>query len=169
MIPAVVAGVDCHKDSHVVAVLDAVGRVLAELATEGPRDFQRVFDEVQMLGDVTWGLESTGSYGRGFAQCLVATGARVFEVPARLTQRYRRHSSRVGKSDPTDARAIGEVVLREGTRLGRFYGDSAHEEMRVLYDLRCALVRDRAEILQRIRHVALRLGIVVQVHPSSRT
>ncbi len=158
--PAVVAGVDCHKDAHVVAVLDDVGRVLAELTSEGPTGFQRVIDEVQTLGHVTWGLESPGSYGRGFAQFLVAAGATVLEVPARLTQRYRRHASRVGKSDPTDARAIGEVVLREGTRLGRFYGDSPHEEVRVLYDLRCTLVRDRAEILQRIRHVALRLGMV---------
>jgi transposase len=156
---AVVAGVDCHKDSHVVAVLDTVGRVLLELTADGPGDFQRAFDEAQQLGTVTWGLESTGSYGRGFAQFLVAAGARVLEVPARLTQRYRRHASRVGKSDPTDARAIGEVVLREGPRLGRFCGDSPHEQIRVLYDLRCTLVRDRAEILQRIRHVALRLGV----------
>lgn len=156
---AIVAGVDCHKDSHVVAVLDEVGRVLLELTAEGPGDFQRVFDEAQQRGTATWGLESTGSYGRGFAQFLVAAGARVLEVPARLTQRYRRHASRVGKSDPTDARAIGEVVLREGPRLGRFYGDSPHEQLRVLYDLRCTLVRDRAEILQRIRHVALRLGL----------
>jgi len=157
--PAVVAGVDCHKDSHVVAVLDEVGRVVAELTADGPDTFQRVLDEVRQRGDVTWGLESTGSYGRGFAQFLVLAGARVLEVPARLTQRYRRHASRVGKSDPTDARAIAEVVLREGPRLGRYYGDSPHEEMRVLYDLRCTLVRDRAEILQRIRHVALRLGL----------
>jgi len=33
---AVVAGVDCHKDSHVVAVLDEVGRVVAELTADGP-------------------------------------------------------------------------------------------------------------------------------------
>ena len=158
--PAVVAGVDCHKDSHVVAVLDEVGRVVAELNTNGPDDFPRVLEETARLGNVTWGLESTGSYGRGFARFLVAAGAIVLEVPARLTKRYRRHASRVGKSDATDARAIGEVVLRDGTRLGRFYGDSPHEELRVLYDLRCTLVRDRAEILQRMRHVALRLGMI---------
>ena len=132
--PAVVAGVDCHKDSHVVAVLDEVGRVVAELQTAGSHGFRDVVDEVQKLGNVTWGLESTGSYGRCFAKFLVATGATVLEVPARLTQRYRRQASRVGKSDPTDARAIGEVVLREGPRLGRFYGDSPHEQVRVLYD-----------------------------------
>ena len=156
---AKVAGVDCHKDSHVIAVLDDVGRVLEELTITGAQEFSRALDVTARWGELTWGLESTGSYGRTFAQYLAAAGYCVLEIPARLTKRYRRHASRVGKSDPTDARAIGEVVLRERGRLGQFYGDSPHEEMRVLYDLRSGLVRDRAEILQRMRHSALRLGL----------
>jgi transposase len=156
---AMVAGVDCHKDAHVIAVLDEVGRVVEELTITGAVEFHRASDLMARCGDLTWGLESTGSYGRTFAEYLVACGACVLEVPARLTKRYRRHASRLGKSDPADARAIGEVVLRERTRLGQFYGDSPHEVVRVLYDLRAGLVRDRAENLQRIRHSALRLGL----------
>ena len=154
-----VAGVDCHKDVHVVVVLDEVGRVLTELEIRGATQYEKADHVMAQYGPIVWGLESTGSYGRQFAQFLVARGATVLEVPARLTKRFRRHASRLGKSDAADARVIGEVVLREHARLGRFYGDSTHEEIRVLYDLRSTLVRDRAEVLQRMRHLAVRLGL----------
>ncbi len=49
---------------------------------------------------------------------------------------------------------------RESPVLESGFSLSGHDVVRVLYDLRCTLVRDRAEILQRIRHVALRLGMV---------
>jgi transposase len=83
----------------------------------------------------------------------------VFDVPPAYTKRYRKHSTRRGKSDAIDARAIAEVVLRDVDRLGRFFGEGAHDELRLYYDCRDRLVRDRSQALNRVRHAAFRLSI----------
>lgn len=121
--PPIAAGVDCHRDTHVVAFLDPLGRVLQTLSIgQTAADFARAVDVARGLGaaagEVQWGLESTGSYGRRFANHLAALGETVYEVPASLTQRFRRHARHQGKSDEIDARAIADVVLREGESLG---------------------------------------------------
>ena len=158
------AGVDCHRDTHVVAFLDSLGRVLRTLRVgQSAAEFTRAVEAARELGadtgEVRWGLESTGSYGRRFANHLAAAGEVVYEVPSSLTQRARRHARRPGKSDEIDARAIGDVVLREGDALGRHYGEGAHDELRLLYDHRDRLVRDRSQAVNRLRHAAMRLGL----------
>ena len=162
--PLIAAGVDCHKDTHVVAFLDPLGRVLGTRRVgQTAEEFARALAAARALGgdagEVRWGLESTGSYGRRFANHLAAAGEHVYEVPAALTQRYRRHGRRPGKSDEIDARAIAEVVLREGDALGRHRGEGAHAELRLLYDHRDRLVRDRSQTVNRLRHAAMRLGL----------
>lgn len=160
----IAAGVDCHRDTHVIAFLDALGRVLRTLSIgQTAADFARAVEAARELdaaaGEVRWGLESTGSYGRRLANHLAAAGEAVYEVPASLTQRSRRHARRLGKSDEIDARAIAEVVLREGDALGRHRGEGAHDERRLLYDQRDRLVRDRSQTVNRLRHAAMRLGL----------
>lgn len=108
-------------------------------------------------GDVTWGIEGGGAYGRLFADFLVAAGAAVYEIPARLTKRHRKHGSRAGKSDAIDARAIAEVLLRELDRLGHYYGDSIHEELRLHYEHRDRLVGERSQVINRLLVAAFRL------------
>jgi transposase len=136
--PHIAAGVDCHKDAHVVAFLDPLGRVLGTLRVgQTAGAYAHAVEAARALGaapgEVRWGLESTGSYGRRFANHLAAAGEVVYEVPSALTHRSRRHGRRLGKSDEIDARAIAEVVLREGDALGRHRGEGAHDELRLLY------------------------------------
>jgi transposase len=108
---------------------------------------------------VTWGLEGTGVYGRAFANAFLAAGVDVYEVPGAYTKRHRKGSSRRGKSDQIDARSIAEAVLREGDRLPRFREFAEQEALRLRYDQRDRLVRERTAIINRLRSQALRLGL----------
>lgn len=104
-------GVDTHSQTHTVAVLDAVGRVLTTgtyPATSAGYD--EVIAHLAGLGSVGQfqvGVEGTNSYGAGLSRALQAVGYRVFEV-LRPTRRVRRMD---GKSDPIDAVEAARTVM----------------------------------------------------------
>jgi len=153
-----IAGVDCHKDSHSIVVVDSTGQVLSELVIPTtPQGYQAAVEAANKLGTVVWGLEGSGSYGRAFADVLLGEGATVYEVPGAFTKRHRKHASRRGKSDLLDARAIAEAVLREADRLPRCEQYDQQVAIRLLYDRRDRLVRQRTEAVNRLRSLALRL------------
>lgn len=119
--------------------------------------------EQSLLGNrhpgIAWGLEGTGVYGRAFAKALVAAGMAVFEVPGAVTKRHRRCGTRHGKTDSADARAIAEAVLRESDRLPQFHEIEEREALRLRYDQRDRLIRERTVLINRLRSSALRLGM----------
>ncbi len=155
-----VAGVDTHRDSHSVVVLDSVGRPLTQFTVPASEaGYRQAIDLAAPFTPLSWGLEGTGSYGRGLADALLKSGALVYEVPGTLTKRHRKHASRHGKSDLQDAHAIAEVVLRESDRLPRCEQSDEQEAVRLLYDRRDRAVRARTEATNRIRAGALRLGL----------
>ena len=155
-----VAGVDSHKDSLSIVVIDSVGKDVDRFSVGNDlASFEAAFKRVRRHGKAVWGIEGTGAYGRLFADYLVGVNAMVYEVPGRLTKRHRRFGTRTGKSDPIDARAIAEVVLREKDRLGRYYSDDVHEELRLLYDHRDQLVNARVQAINRLRTAAFRLQL----------
>ena len=155
-----VAGVDTHKDSHTIVFLDAVGEPVANLVIPTTiAGFQKAIRVAKKLGDVVWGVEGTGSYGRGLAEALVARQYLVYEVPGSFTKRHRKFGSRRGKSDALDARAIAEVVLREAGRLPRFEESDQQEAIRLHYDRRDRYVRSRTEAVNRLRGAAIRLSL----------
>ena len=84
---------------------------------------------------------------------------RALAVRRRL-ERHRRHSSRRGKSDETDAHAIAEVVLREADRLPGFHPSVLQRALRLSYDRRDRLVRERTRAVNRLRMAAVLLGVV---------
>lgn len=154
------AGVDCHPDSHTIVLVDDQGRLLIEktIASEAS-GFGHALGEEWCRGDIVWGLEGTGTYGRALADYLVSHGFDVYEVPGAVTKRYRKHSTRPGKSDPIDARAIAEAVLKERNRLPRFFGSTDLEALRVMYDHRDRLVRERTQAVNRVRSALMRLQL----------
>lgn len=156
----VVAGVDCHQDTHSIVFLDTVGKVVKELTVATTMEgYQSALKVAAAFVEVRWGLESTGCYGSSFAKMLADSGATVYEVPGSFTKRHRKHASQVGKSDPLDARAIAEAVLREADRLPRFEWSAEREAVRLRYDQRDRLVRDRTKHINRLRNAALRLDL----------
>jgi len=106
--PQVVGGVDTHGDAHHAAVIDPLGRHLADrefpATTAGYRDLESWLRSHGTV--VAVGIEGTGAYGAELARTLSRSGLKVIEVdrPDRKTRRLR------GKSDPIDAYAAAEAV-----------------------------------------------------------
>jgi transposase len=156
----IVAGVDCHKSTHTVVFLNGAGVVCDSLTfPTNASGYQTALDMAAGLGCVEWGLEGSGSYGFAFAVFASSVGALVFDVPGLYTKRHRRHSSQHGKSDVNDAKAIAEVVLREDGRLSRFFLASIQRALRMRYDRRDRLVRERTGAVNRLRSSSLLIGV----------
>jgi transposase len=99
----VFGGVDTHKDVHVAATLDHLGRLLGtESFPTTAAGYRQLSRWLRSHGDVvSVGVEGTGSWGAGLARSLTADGVDVREVMRPNRQHRRRH----GKSDEADASA----------------------------------------------------------------
>jgi Transposase len=104
-VAAVFAGIDTHKDTLAVAVIDDAGHLLA--ARDVPNTEQGF---VQLVGlfethqVVRVGIEGSGHFGRAVAVHLLlgwqpARSVAVVEVPTLMTSRERR--GQLGKAKPT--------------------------------------------------------------------
>jgi transposase len=104
----VTGGVDTHADTHTVAALDELGRLLGHQQFPATSAGYSELDAwLTSLGQVVAiGMEGTGSYGAGLFQHLRRNGMRIIEVdqPDRGARR------KTGKSDPADAIAAARAV-----------------------------------------------------------
>ena len=105
----VFGGVDTHKDVHVAAALDELGRLLGTgsfpTTTAG---YRQLWQWMRSWGEiVAVGVEGTGSWGAGLARHLTAHGVDVREV----MRPNRQHRRRYGKSDEADAIGAARAVL----------------------------------------------------------
>ena len=106
----VFAGVDTHKDTHTLCLLDHMGRAIG---TFGFAANAEGYDALagKIGGPATCvgvGVEGTGSYGAGLTRRLLELGYCVYEVMA--PGRARRKPGRP-KSDPADAEVAARQVL----------------------------------------------------------
>jgi transposase len=155
-----VAGVDCHRDSHLIVIVDAAGFKLDELEIPtNAAGYRKAIEFAANYRVGAWGLEGSGALGRPFAEMLTKKGCTVYEVPGQLTKRNRQRSTHLGKSDPIDALAIARSVLRESGRLPRFFGKSFHDTIRLCYAEREILVRERTQAINRLRSAGFQLGL----------
>ncbi len=156
----IIAGVDCHKSSHTIAFVNAVGELVERLSIPTTAEgYEQALSAGERLGCKEWGLEGAGCYGFALGVFVAARGHRVLEVPGVLTKRHRRHGSVRGKSDDTDAKAIAEVVLREADRLPGFYPSTTQRALRLRYDQRDRYVRARTCAANRLRMAAVLIGV----------
>jgi transposase len=116
-----------------------------------------------LAGERRWGVEGAWNYGRGLAQCLVASGEMVYEINPRWTAAGRRSARQRGKSDSLDGRSIALLVWREGASLPRVHaGDDT-----VVLDL---LVTEREGILAEITRLRAQLHhLLLQLDPEYAT
>jgi transposase len=105
----VLGGVDTHKDVHVGAVIDDVGRILGTASFSTTRHgYRELLVWLRGFGEVVAvGVEGCGSWGAGLARYLTACGVRVVEVNRPNRQNRRRR----GKSNTVDAEAAARAVL----------------------------------------------------------
>ena len=107
-----VIGVDPHRDSHALAVVEVVtGAVVFEANVAASSDGYAqalALAEQHAQGRRAFAVEGTGSFGRGLTRFLDGRGERVLEV-GRLRRERRR-----GKTDALDAiRAARSVLATE--------------------------------------------------------
>lgn len=145
----ITVGVDTHGETHVAAVLDHLGGVVAvaSFATTaaGYRDLFAWAGGLGTIGQV--GVEGTGSWGVGLARYLRSEGIAVLEV-CRPNRQLRR---RRGKDDTIDAIAAARAVLA-GDAIGPAKdADGAMEAMRVLRVVRRSAVKERTASLNQLR------------------
>src|SRR4029450_1871395 len=95
--------VDSHKDAHVAAAGDQLGRILATTSIPTtPKGFVQLEGWASRLGQVDrFGIEGTGSFAAGLTRWLQARGYQVVEV----TRPNRQLRRRRGKAGPGGAGA----------------------------------------------------------------
>ena len=105
----VFGGVDTHKDVHVAAALDELGRLLGTGSfPTTAAGYRQLWQWLRSYGEVVAvGVEGTGSWGAGLARHLTAAGVDVREV----MRPNRQHRRRYGKSDEADAIGAARAVL----------------------------------------------------------
>lgn len=149
--PQVTGGVDTHGLTHHAAVIDAIGRHLADREFPATvRGYRDLLDWMRTHGTpAAVGVEGTAAYGAELARVLTASGVTVIDVdrPDRKTRRTK------GKSDPIDAYAAATAVLS-----GRATGipksrDGVVEAVRVLRVARRSAVKARTQAMNQIRNL----------------
>ena len=148
---SVTGGVDTHKDLHVAAALDGVGRLLGtQSVPTTAAGYRALLGWLRGFGTVTSvGVEGTGSRGAGLARHLAAQGVTVLEVNRPNRQARRRR----GKSDPADAEAAARAVLaREATGTPKATNGTV-EAVRLLRLTRRSAMKARTQAANQIHSV----------------
>src|SRR5690348_8435931 len=141
------AGVDSHKDTLAVAVIDAGGRVVTvHQLTNDAAGFARLASLAAEHGVARVGIEGSTNYGWAAAMHLLEAGVTVVEVPPLMTSRERSSRPGQGKTDPVDAVAIARITAREEKLPAVRPMSGPAADLRVLVDYREQLVAERTAL-----------------------
>ncbi|WP_344621159.1 IS110 family transposase, partial [Dactylosporangium salmoneum] len=154
----VVIGMDPHKRSATIEVIDEREQVLARgrYGTEAD-GYQRMLTTGRTFPERVWAVEGCAGIGRHIAQRLVADGETVIDVPAKLSARVRVFDTGQGrKTDLVDAHSVAVAGLRT-PGLRTVAADDHTVVLRLLVDRRDELGRARTEVVSRIHHLLLEL------------
>lgn len=142
------AGVDTHKDTHHVALVDELGRTVADqqfMATGA--GYRQIVEFLHSRGIIrAVGVEGTGSYGAELARILAAAGMTVIEV--RRTDRQHRRIK--GKSDQLDARQAALTVAAGRSTVEPKRRDGHVESLRILLAERASAPKARTAVINQI-------------------
>jgi transposase len=155
---AVVIGMDPHKRSATIEVMDA-----SEAVVDGGRFFTDAAGYRAMLAFAkrfpqrTWAIEGCAGIGRHIAHRLIADGEQVLDVPAKLSARMRVFATGQGrKTDATDAHSVALVGTRM-TGLQPVVNDEQLAILRILVDRRRALGEEHTRKVAQLHQLLLEL------------
>jgi transposase len=154
-----IVGVDPHKKSVTIEVVDEHGSVLARgryaSDTAGYRTMVKYVRD--QWPQHRWAVEGAQGVGRPLAQRLLAQGEVVVDVPAKLAARVRVFDTgNARKTDATDAHAVAMVALRTaGLRELAF--DEELLALRLLADRRDELAKLRVQTVNRLHRLLTEL------------
>jgi transposase len=155
----VIVGVDPHKRSVTIEVVDEHGRVLSAgrfgTDTAGYRLMNRYVRD--QWPHHVWAVEGAQGVGRPLAQRLLAQGEAVLDVPAKLAARVRVFDTgNARKTDAVDAHAVAMVALRT-PRLTQLGYDQELIALRLLTDRRDELWHLRVQTVNRLHRLLTEL------------
>jgi transposase len=105
-----------------------------------------------------WAIEDCRHVSMRLEQALIAAGERVIRVAPKLMGTSRKGQRERGKSDEIDAQSVARAVVKDGVqRFPVAYLDPRAMEIRLLFEHREDLVRERTRIQNRLRWQLLEL------------
>jgi transposase len=157
----IVIGVDTHKGSHALSAVDeGTDRVRGsrEIKADEPGHLDAVRWARGLDGERVWAIEDCRHVSRRLEQALLAAGERVVRVPPKMMGASRRSERERGKSDEIDAQAVARAVVKDGVdRFPAAFLDERAMEIRLLFDHREDLVKERTRLQNRLRWHLLEL------------
>ena len=146
--PGRYAGVDTHRDTHHVAVVDELGRALVDRQFAATATgYRQIVDFLRTHGPVlAVGVEGTGSYGAELARVLAAAEMIVIEV----MRTNRQHRRLKGKSDPLDAQQAALTVAAGRATVVPKQRDGLVESLRILLAERTSATKARTAVLNQV-------------------
>jgi transposase len=154
----VVIGVDPHKASNTLVVIDSSEQVLTQRRFGNDRaGYREMKTFVCDYRDRVWAVEGARGVGAGLAQRLVAEGEQVLNVPTKLSARVRALGGGSGrKTDNADAFAVAVAGLR-ARDLQPVRPDDSVEILGMLTSRRQELVHARISTVNRLHEVLCQL------------
>ena len=154
--PAVIIGMDPHKRSATIEVVDEAEHVLlSQRFATGTDGYRAMLTAVSTWPARTWAVEGANGAGRHLAQRLVADGETVLDVPPKLSTRARIFDRGHGrKNDPADAHTTAVVALRtKGLR--EVVLDDEMVALRLMSERRADLVRTRTATVNHLHQLLM--------------
>ncbi|MFE3056006.1 IS110 family transposase [Nocardia sp. NPDC059239] len=154
----VIIGMDPHKRSATIDIIDTTGRVLTggRYATD-TAGYNEMLSAGRKFTDRVWAIEGCNGIGRHLAHRLVHDGETVIDVPAKLSAQVRVFATGNGrKTDPVDAHSVALAALH-APNLRRVEADPELVALGMLADRRDELGRARTETLCRLHRLLLEL------------
>ncbi|HEU4729285.1 MAG TPA: IS110 family transposase [Kofleriaceae bacterium] len=152
---------DTHKHTHALSAVDeGTGRVRGsrEIKADEPGHLDAVRWSRGLDGERVWAIEDCRHVSRRLEQALLAAGERVVRVPPKMMGASRRSERERGKSDEIDAQAVARAVVKDGVdRFPAAFLDERAMEIRLLFDHREDLVKERTRMQNRLRWHLLEL------------
>jgi transposase len=156
--PRVVIGMDPHKRSATIEVMDGDEHVLdgGRFATD-VAGYRAMLEAVAAWPDRVWAIEGCNGIGRHIAHRLIADGEQVVDVPPKLSARARVFATGQGrKTDATDAHSVALVGTRM-TGLRPVVADEQLEVLRLLVDRRRSLGEEHTRKVAQLHALLLEL------------
>ena len=110
---SIVVGVDVHKYGHTAVAMNAWGKECGKIDFSN-NNLPAYTDWLTQMGErenIIVGLEDVNSYGIHLVEELRQRNFHIRYVPAILTERERKQSTKRHKSDSVDAKRVGKVLL----------------------------------------------------------
>lgn len=110
---SIVVGVDVHKYSHTAVAMNAWGEEQGKLdfSNNNLETYTQWLEKLGIKENIIVGLEDVNSYGIHLVEKLRQDDYHIRYVPAILTERERKTSTKRHKSDEVDAKRVGKVIL----------------------------------------------------------